>query len=403
MKPEKSNYTEELQHLTQAAEQGKSQNPKSYGAGAIAGTLAPMAIPVVGHALEAAPIMGNAALGAAQSLSDTNIKNLTKSDIANAGVGAGIGAVAGGIGKALGALAPSAEEAGASSSAKGFGMRARSGLRGMGDDPQAKWLDLGNWANQAETPGGEKLVGLAKRPGEMLKAINEIKDDAGQTIGSVIKKINPNATIDKDELISQLQPMAKRFRISSPETVGSVNSLIEDIEGLAKSGDLNFKALHELKSAVGEGLESNPRLGLPYGVLSDTINNMVDQYGQQIADPAVKAAYDAAKLDYRNASLLLPTMRRAEGYELAQGPAGNSGLLGMFGLASGVAAGHPAAGAASMLGSAIGRPVANMVGRNAALKAVPYMPGIAAVGRGLNKAAQLELANALESQFGQGK
>ena len=40
-----------------------------------------------------------------------------------------------------------------------------------------------------------------------------------------------------------------------------------------------------------------------------------------------------------------------------------------------------------------------MVGRNAALKAVPYMPAVAATGRGLTKAAQIELANALESKY----
>jgi hypothetical protein len=130
------------------------------------------------------------------------------------------------------------------------------------------------------------------------------------------------------------------------------------------------------------------------------MNGVVDEYGKIIKDPAQAAKYAEAKLDYRNASKVLPILRRAEGRDLAQGPLGNSGLLGMFGLASGVAGGHPAAGAAAMAASAIGRPIGNMLGRNAALKAVPYMPAIAAGGRGLNQAAQTELADFLTSKLG---
>ena len=69
----KPTYGAELQHLTEAAEQGKAQNPASYYAGAGAGTLAPLAIPEVAAGLEAAPIIGNAALNATQSLSDVNL------------------------------------------------------------------------------------------------------------------------------------------------------------------------------------------------------------------------------------------------------------------------------------------------------------------------------------------
>ena len=140
-----------------------------------------------------------------------------------------------------------------------------------------------------------------------------------------------------------------------------------------------------------------------YGSISDSVNNAIDEYGRIIGDPSDRVAFDAAKIDYKNASQLLPILRKAEGREIAQGPLGNSGLLGMIGGAGALAAGHPVGAAATMAGSAIGRPLVNTIGRNAMLRAVPYAPGIAAAGRGLSKAAQLELTDALESKFGQRK
>ena len=121
-----------------------------------------------------------------------------------------------------------------------------------------------------------------------------------------------------------------------------------------------------------------------------------------IKDPSKREAYEAAKIDYKNASKLLPILRKAEGREIAQGPLGNSGLLGMIGGAGALAAGHPAGAAAVLGGSAIGRPLVNSLWRNAALRSVPYAGKIAAGGKGLNRAAQLELANFLQNQY-QGK
>lgn len=120
-------YGAELQHLTEAAEQGKEQNPKAYYTGATAGTIAPMAIPfaggalkLAGPALEAAEVAGGAgALGgglnaAAQSLSDTNLTDMKGKDYANAGISAALGATLGkmfGGAKAGAKAAPAIAEA----------------------------------------------------------------------------------------------------------------------------------------------------------------------------------------------------------------------------------------------------------------------------------------------------
>lgn len=392
-------YQENIKNLTNKAEAAKSAHPVAYGAGAVAGTAAPLAIPAVGEALEAAPIIGNAALGAIQSQSDNDLTKFNSQNAKEAATAGGIGALTGGIAKGISAVSPSTEELAGSSAAKGFGMRARGGLRGMGDDPETTWSNIGKWANEAKTSDGESLVGIAKRPGKELKAVNNILDTSGKNIGDIIDSVDPHATIDAASLTQELQPLIRTFKINSPDTVKQVEGLINEINDLSSKGELDFKALHELKGIVGDGLDSNPRMGLPYRVLSDRMNSIIASYGEFLDNPGMKAAYDAAKKDYHYSSLLLPTLKKAEGYELAQGPLGNSGLLGLFGLGAGVAAGHPIAGAASAAASAVGRPIANMLGRNVGLKAVPYIPGIAKTANKLNQGAAAELANFLGSQY----
>lgn len=391
---EKPTYSAEIKYLPEAAEQGKAQNPKSYYAGAAAGTFAPLAIPLVGEGLEAAPILGNAALNAGQSLSDVDLTNPTKQDLGNAAVAGVLGGGLGAVGKGIRALAPSAEELAASSTAKGLGATARNIGKVMGDNPEKQIGELGSWLNSK--PG---IVGLANRPGKMLNAVQAVHDEAGKTIGGIIDEVAPHATVNGAKLISELTPIADELNIIEPLAQTKVLNVIKKITDLDEAGKLDFAELQKLKGVVGKASHSDPHMEQAYGHFAQYMNDIVDAYGAKIGDAEQLAKYNAAKLDYRNASQVLPIMRRATGRELSQGPMGNSGLLGLFGLGAGVAAGHPIGGAAAALGSAVGRPIANMVGRNAALKAVPYMPAVAATGRGLTKAAQIELANALESKY----
>src|ERR1700676_3698028 len=66
-------YSQNLASLNQKASASKAANPISYGTGAVPGSVAPLAIPVVGEALEASPVLGNAALGAANAVNNTDI------------------------------------------------------------------------------------------------------------------------------------------------------------------------------------------------------------------------------------------------------------------------------------------------------------------------------------------
>ena len=398
---DKPDYSGELAHLTEAAEAGKAQNPKSYLAGAAAGTLAPMAIPGAGEALEAAPILGNAALGATQGLSDTNLTQNPGEIAKQAAIGGVGGAVAGGIGKALTSVAPTAEQMAATSTGKGLGATGRrlvaSGL--LSKNPDATMAALGNWIAKTATPEGEPLVSMATRPGQFFDNVQALHDQAGKVIGGVIDEMGEKLPVSVSRLEQDLLPVAKGMRISDPQARSQVLEAINVLKEEDEAGTLNFKVLNDVKGNIGEAVKNNPSMGQAYGKIADYIDKMLDAYTGLIKNPEMKENFSKAMLDYKNSSRILPILKYAEGRELAQGPMGNSGLLGLFGLASGVASGHPIGGAAAALGSAVGRPIANLVGRNAALKAVPMMPAIAAGGKKLNQAAMLELANALQNKF----
>lgn len=99
---EPGGYSKNLTDWNSKAQAAKSANPITYGAGAVTGALAPLAIPGVGEALESAPILGNAALGAAGAISNTDLTKDPLGTLKQAGIGAAIGgATAGAMQKFL--------------------------------------------------------------------------------------------------------------------------------------------------------------------------------------------------------------------------------------------------------------------------------------------------------------
>jgi hypothetical protein len=96
-------YSENLSDWNAKAQAAKAANPVTYGAGAVAGAAAPLLIPGVGEALEAAPITGNALYGAANAISNTDLAKNPKGALKQAVIGGGIGAGTAGL---VGALTP---------------------------------------------------------------------------------------------------------------------------------------------------------------------------------------------------------------------------------------------------------------------------------------------------------
>jgi hypothetical protein len=390
-------YAENIADLTQKAEAAKAAHPIAYGTGAVAGTAAPLLIPGVGEALEAAPIAGNAALGAVQSLSDTNLKAPTASDVKSAAISGLLGGGVGAIGKGISALAPSAENLAAESTAQGIGTTARKLLPIIGKDPEGELSQIGEWLNTADE--GKSLVGLADRPGQLLEKVQGVHDVAGKQIGDIIDKIAPDVPIGNTSIINDLKPIAEELNIVSPDSEKKVLNLAQRINDLANDGKLTFDKLYELKGVAWKAAKKDENVIPAFGVLTDYINKIVDAYGEQIGDPALKASYDAAKYNYHNASKLLPILKYAEAKELAGGPVGKAGLTGIGAVLAGLASGHPVAGLAGGLGTKILAPTAERLSRNAMLKAAPYLPQLAKILPRMGSGAAMELSNALSKMY----
>ena len=97
-------YSQGMKEFNDAAINAKAAHPIAYGAGATAGSLAPLAVPGVGEALEAAPVATSAALGAANAVGNTDIAQnpgeAAKQAVLGGVTGAGIGAILPGASKA---------------------------------------------------------------------------------------------------------------------------------------------------------------------------------------------------------------------------------------------------------------------------------------------------------------
>ncbi len=350
---EKSDYSGELQHLTNAAESGKAQNPVSYGAGAVAGTLAPLAIPGAGEAMAAtypAAIASNAGLSAAQSLSDTNLTNPSGDALKQALIAAGIGGTIGAAGKYLTpakALAPeaaapeasapiakgvsveappeiaapngnvtevggraipnkpvakdftpSAERARASMLVQGVGGMPRQWRNILGKDPVQAANEILTWSETADN--GKSLVKLFDRPGELLAKTNKIHDESGKIIGDIVDKVGGKISVGKRELLDNLQPIYDES-FMNPKARTEIGGLMEEIEKADEAGRLDFNGFNKLKSVVGKEagrVNAEPAAQRAYGVMAQYGNDHVDRLARLVNDPAVAAKYAKAKIDY---------------------------------------------------------------------------------------------------------
>lgn len=453
---EKKTYGEEMPYLTEKAEQAKEQNKKSYYAGAAAGTVAPMLLPGVGEALEAAPVLGNAALGAANGISDSDVVRDPVAAAKNAAIGGGIGgATAYGLGKVFGGakaapavenaaedvapevaakvapevaesavpevaaprpsgpsklngiavpdnkvapdFVPSAERVYASNLAQGMGGTPRQLIKVLGkQDPVEALGKIGAWMETAG-PEGQSLHGLLDRPGELLGKITDLHESSGKTIGGIIDKMGTGAGFDRAGLEVELLDYAQKT--ADPQTEARIMKLISTSENLGKKGVSDFDALQQIKGMAGKQIAKDPEMSEVYGHLADKMSELVDRYGQAIKQPGVAQDYAKAKVDFHNTSRLLPMLRYAEAKDLVGGPAGHHTLRGLL------------SSIFNMATMMTGLPPVEQLGKNVALKAAPVARGIvnagvnarsAALGalptNGLSQAARMELGNFLESQ-----
>lgn len=176
-------YSQNLADLSQKAGMAKLVNPVSYGVGATAGAVAPLAIPGVGEALEAAPMAGNAVLGAANAVGDTDLSKNPMDALKQAGMGAAIGGT-------LGKILPTGEKAQEGLEA----LANRKTIQSMGAKPAELGVsgdtiqNMGNMAHELglDTGTSEEKFNTAK---DITQQIGKQIEDLGQ--GKVLKNAQP--------------------------------------------------------------------------------------------------------------------------------------------------------------------------------------------------------------------
>lgn len=339
-------YSKNLADWNAKALAAKTANPKTYGAGAVTGTIAPLLIPGVGEALEAAPVVGNAALGAANALSNEDLTKDLSGNLKKAAIGAGVGGTLGKagevVGNAVSALKPAGArlEANATSNALNLGTFGVKRLAKGLENPEQVMLRVNKEVNEL-LPG---FIELSDTAGSKFQKLTVLHDSAGKTIGSVVDSASEKMggkLPEADEAIKELEEAASKYnKLTSARNADAKAELTDTVtrmKELQQNGQLNFKALQDIKSDIGDAYHNpnldNPGIDKSYHVLTDKMDKILDR----VEMPEMKKQFILAKKAYKLTSDLLPAMKRGVAREVAS----TGGGLTNAALGAGAIFGHP--------------------------------------------------------------
>jgi hypothetical protein len=402
--PNKPTYSENLAKNNANMAAGKAAHPVAYGAGAVTGALAPLAVPGVGEAMEAAPVATNAAIGGIDAISN---KDLTKDPAGTAKAALEGGLVGGAVGKAGEVVGDAVHGA------------AQMGKR-LEANATANALDLGTYGVRKLTKGDEN-------PEEVLNALNEkinklipnfiqlsdtsaskyqklltAKETAGEAIGHVV-----DTTAEKlggkipevDEAIQDLKAATLKYNGMTSQRNADARAELTDLstrmEALQNAGKLDFRALQDLKSDLGQAYHNpnlqNHGIDQAYGILSDTMDKILDR--TTIETPSLKGDFDKAKEVYKLTSTLMPAMKRGTAREVA----GVGGGLTSAGLGVAAMLGHPAAAGIGYAGKTAAKLAAPDLAPNLAYRTIQAARNLPSLPAGTGQALPQEINDLVNS------
>ncbi len=382
----KGDYSTNLTDWNQKAATAKEANPVSYGAGAVTGAAAPLLIPGVGEAMEAAPLASSGALGAANAISNTDLLKHPGEAAKQAVVGGAIGAGTAGL---LGKIMPSAkgaEDLANTQAVKTLGLRP-----GMLAHIEPEELqDIGTLARNADLINGDTLSKLTKA------------DSLRQQVGAQIGDMGAGDMPVPPEVLTQytepLQAQAEQSaRFMGPESNTELNEYRRGIANLQQHGK-TFDGLQELKEYYGDrAFDANHQV---------TNKAAADVWGQikNAQQDLIKSSpeeYQSALTAYKHLSDIKGGLTKQLGQERSGGASGPGGF-GIMGMvrrlpaavryplgAAAVGTGHGIIGAGAFMPEITNSALhANVLG--AAAKALPTV----------NKGVNQELNDYLTSLYG---
>lgn len=311
---EKSNYSDELAHLNEAAKAAKAAHPVTYGAGAVTGAVAPLLIPGAGGVMEAAPFLTGAGLGAANAVSNVDVVKHPKEALSDAALGATIGL---GTSYGLGKLFPSASSL--ENVAKTKGLQST-------DIPQGvlKEMSPEEFEGAKDFVMNNNLVGTNKE--EVLQRALDRQNEIGQKLGSIGKGTEAEGLTApyQDHLAAALpleqkageyaglanreaKSLARSYKAGAQDVLGlGDNPSWSAIQALKKQyGDLAFKSTGEVKDPAAKDT---------YFALRDLLQKITDQAKN---NPGLTDEYRQALSDYHSIDPVIEGLEKAVGKERA--------------------------------------------------------------------------------------
>jgi hypothetical protein len=253
------------------------------------------------------------------------------------------------------------------------------------------------------------MVNLSDTSASKYQKLFNAKDQAGQVIGQVV-----DATAAKEggqipevqEAIQSLKTEMSKYNgmtsARNADARAELTDLITRMEGLQKVGKLDFRALQDMKSDIGQAYHNpnldNHGIDQAYGILNDTMDKILDR--TTVDNPEMKTGFDKAKQVYKLTSNLMPAMKRGVSREVA----GTGGGLTSAALGAGAIFGHPLAAGAGYLGKTAAKLAAPDFAPNLAYKAInaaknSSIPGILAnTPEGINRALQSYLISKFQKK-----
>jgi len=265
-------YSQNLAEQNKAISGAKSANPVSYWAGATVGTLAPLAIPGVGEAMEAAPIATNAGLGALNAIGNTNIAQQPEEAAKQALDGAGIG---GAVGAVLPTGQGTAQELESYANKKGVqALNLKPGMLGI---PEDELEELGAKAHELGLVEGDTAPRAAKAQDLLQQVGAQIQDIGG---GSQPLQ-DPSSFVDA--LHNHLQESSEIYGAEANPEATMYRQGIANLQ----QPNLTFDKLQQLKSAYGQrafdqfGNVRNDAAANVYGQIKDAMKSIIDSSPEQ--------------------------------------------------------------------------------------------------------------------------
>lgn len=370
-------YSQNMADWNAKAASAKEANPITYGAGAVTGAMAPLAIPGVGEVMAANPITGNAILGAASAVSNRDVLQHPEEAAKDVVKGGLIGGMTAGVLGKLGKLVP--DEAALTAKAEAQAVKSAGLPPKSMDDMSGKFESMGKFIN--ERP--ELIKGsLEARHG----AAEGLRSQFGEKVGSLKAGAGQFANAAEtapftDPLMAKASENAGRM---DPFFKSQGNVYIHGAQDIQQNGT-SIEGLQALKTAYG-----NRAFNSATGEVKDEAAKDVWIQVTRAMDHLVgKSApeYQAAKAGYSQAQQVSEGLGKQLGIERTEGGHGGVGGHGLhslikqipniskpaLGVPAGVAlagVGHPVLGAVLGLHSLTSSPEVRNAALNTAAKAV---------------------------------